>query len=277
MSRVLLCTGVRAETPYYIPSLGIRVWSVEELCYCLRENAYILDEEIVSKDMVTWLEEDCMLPDLANQLRPYLRQPGSMAAYVIGILEYVGYYPKEEIELMAGSFSAAGSASDFEKKKKRADLLVESAKYTKAYVEYSRLLRELPENEIGIRADVLHNIGVALTGLFMYNDAAYYFNEAYNYTNSEADFRDYLAAKRMSMSDSEYVKFVADMPDYYMASINLEADVDEILNNWERSAEEADLEELLNLKQLGDSTGYYQEVNRLVEGLKEEYRDFIQV
>ncbi len=277
MSRVLLCTGVRAETPYYIPSLGIRVWSVEELCYCLRENAYILDEEIVSKDMVTWLEEDCMLPDLANLLRPYLRQPGSMAAYVLGIFEYVGYYPKEEIELMAGSFSAAGSASDFEKKKKRADLLVESAKYTKAYVEYSRLLRELPENEIGIRADVLHNIGVALTGLFMYNDAAYYFNEAYNYTNSEADFRDYLAAKRMSMSDSEYVKFVADMPDYYMASINLEADVDEILNNWERSAEEADLEELLNLKQLGDSTGYYQEVNRLVEGLKEEYRDYIQV
>ncbi|MBO7387554.1 MAG: hypothetical protein J6U15_07085 [Lachnospiraceae bacterium] len=277
MSRVLLCTGVRAETPYYIPSLGIRVWSVEELCYCLRENAYILDEEIVSKDMVTWLEEDCMLPDLAAILRPYLRQPGSMAAYVTGILEYVGYYPKEEIELMAGSFSAAGSASDFEKKKKRADLLVESSKYTKAYVEYSRLLRELPENEIGIRADVLHNIGVALTGLFMYNDAAYYFNEAYNYTNSEADFRDYLAAKRMSMSDSEYVKFVADMPDYYMASINLEADVDEILNNWERSNEEAELEELLNLKQLGDSTGYYQEVNRLVEGLKEEYRDYIQV
>lgn len=274
---MLLCTGVRAETPYYIPSLGIRVWSVEELCFCLRENAYILDEEIVSKDMVTWLEEDCDLPDLANMLRPYLRQPGSMAAYVTGILDYVGYYPKEEIEAMAASFSAAGSASDFEKKKKRADLLVESNKYTKAYVEYSRLLRELPENEIGIRADVLHNIGVALTGLFMYNDAAYYFNEAYNYTNSEADFRDYLAAKRMSMSDSEYVKFVADMPDYYMASINLEADVDEILNNWERSTDEAELEEMLNLKQLGDSTGYYQEINRLVEGLKEEYRDYIQV
>lgn len=274
---MLLCTGVRAETPYYIPSLGIRVWSVEELCYCLRENAYVLDEEIVSKDMVTWLEEDCDLPDLANMLRPYLRQPGSMAAFVTGILDYVGYYPKEEVQAMAGSFSAAGSASDFEKKKKRADMLVESEKYTKAYVEYSRLLRELPENEIGLRADVLHNIGVALTGLFMYNDAAYYFNEAYNYTNSEADFRDYLAAKRMSMSDSEYVKFVADMPDYYMASINLEADVDEILNNWERSREESELEEMLNLKQLGDSTGYYQEINRLVEGLKEEYRDYIQV
>ena len=79
------------------------------------------------------------------------------------------------------------------------------------------------------------------------------------------------------MSDSEYVKFVADMPDYYMASINLEADVDEILNNWERSTDEAELEEMLNLKQLGDSTGYYQEINRLVEGLKEEYRDYIQV
>ena len=274
---MLLCTGVRAQTPYYIPSLGIRVWSVEELCFCLRENAYILDEEIVSKDMVEWLSEECALTELAGLLRPYLRQPGSMAAYVTTILDYIGYYSKEETEVIGRSLTVGGSTGDFEKKKKRADLLVESKKYTKAYVEYARLLRELPENEIGLRADVLHNTGVALTGLFMYNDAAHYFKEAYNFTNSDEDFRDYLAAMRMSMTDSEYVRFIADMPDYYMASINLETDVDDILNEWERSNEEAELEEVLGLKSRGDNNGYYQEIGRMVENLKEEYRDYIQL
>lgn len=277
MSRVLLCTGVHAETPYFIPSLGIRVWSVEELCFCLCENAYILDEEIVSKDMVVWIETDCQLPELASFLKPYLRQPGSMSAFVITILEYVGFYSNSEIEAIERSFSVGGETNDFDKKKKRADYLVESSKYTKAFVEYTRLLRELPENEIVLRAEILHNTGVALAGLFLFEEAAFFFKEAHNFTNSDDDFRDYLAAKRMLMSDDEYVRFVADLPDYYMASINLETDVDDILNEWEKSSELADLDELISLKDRGDSTIYYKEINRIVENLKEDYRDFIQL
>ncbi len=277
MSRVLLCTGNRAETPYFIEPLGIRVWSVEELCYCLRENAYVLDEDIVSKDLTEWISKDCGLEELAAELRPCLKQPGSMQAYVTSILKYVGYYSAEEIDLIVKSFVVGGSTDDFEKKKKRADLLVESKKYTKAFVEYQRLLRELPENEIILRAAVLHNTGVALCGLFMFSDAGHFFKEAYNYTNSEEDFRDYLAAMRMILSDSEYVKFIADLPDSYMASINLETDVDDILNDWEKSDELRDFEDFMSVRERGDYQSYYRGINRMVDNLKEEYRDYIQL
>jgi len=277
LSRVLLCTGVHAQTPYFIQSLGMRVWSVEELCYCLCESAYLLNEDIVEKGLVDWIEEECQLPQLSGILRPYTKQPGSMMTFVVSILGYVGYYSEDEIVSISKTLTSGGDTNDFDKKKKRADYLVENKRFLKALVEYERLLRELPENEIIVRADVLHNIGVSLAGLFMFEEAAQYFKEAHNFTNNPDDYRDYLAARRLSMSDSEYVKFIADEPDSYMASINLETDVDDILSEWESSDELSEVDELIDLKNRGDSNMYYKEINRMVENLKEEYREFIQL
>ena len=57
MSPVILCLGKRAEIPYCIPVSGINVYSVEELCYFFGENAFLLDDGIINKHLVEWLEE----------------------------------------------------------------------------------------------------------------------------------------------------------------------------------------------------------------------------
>ena len=41
--RVSVCVGSYAKMPYRIPGLGTDVYSMEELCYCLKENAFLLD------------------------------------------------------------------------------------------------------------------------------------------------------------------------------------------------------------------------------------------
>lgn len=46
MSRVHLCLGRLADNPYTFEKSRVRVFSIEELCFFLRENAYLLDENI---------------------------------------------------------------------------------------------------------------------------------------------------------------------------------------------------------------------------------------
>lgn len=46
--RVSVGVGCYAKKPYRIPGLEIDVYSMEELCYCIRENAFLLDASFLS-------------------------------------------------------------------------------------------------------------------------------------------------------------------------------------------------------------------------------------
>lgn len=277
MSRVLLCTGAHASTPYYFTSLGLRVWSAEEMCYCFFENAFLLEQDIVSKDLIAWIQEELQLPDLAESLRGFVRQPGSMSPFVITILRYVGFYSEEEIDAISKTLVVGASADDYEKKKSRADFLAGSKHYVKALVEYERLLKELPENEIRIRVTILNNIGTVLAGLFLFKDAADSFLEAYRFSGEEEDLNNYLAAMRMALTDEEYVKFIADSQDTYALSIDLEKRMNEVLDAWEVSETYEELQEMEKRKAQGESGGYYSEIYSLIQKLKEDYREYTEI
>ena len=119
MGRVILCTGKTATIPYYFDKFGIRVWSVEELCYCFHENAFLLEQDIVSKKLTNWLAKECELPELAESLTPLLHQKGSLTAFVVKILEYVGFYDVQALTHVSITLQSGASLSDYEKKKKR--------------------------------------------------------------------------------------------------------------------------------------------------------------
>ena len=50
-----LCVGEYCETAYNIEELEIRVYCMEELCYCLKENAFLLDMSIMNDKLVDWI------------------------------------------------------------------------------------------------------------------------------------------------------------------------------------------------------------------------------
>lgn len=277
MGRVLLCAGKVATTPYVFEKLGIRVWSVEELCYCLRENAFLLEQEMVSRRLVEWIGKECDLQELAESLRPFLRQKGNLAAFVIKILQYTGYYDSSILEQVSRTVQSGASLSDYEKKKNRADYLVENQQYGKALREYEWLLTELPEHEQKLRAKVIHNRAVALAELFLFEDASRQFLEAYRLLPEPEYYRDYLAAMRMLYDDKEYISFIAEQPEAYEASLQLEREVDAILEDWEQGEKLQELSELFALKEEGKKTLYYEEIDVRVQAIKEHCREITQV
>lgn len=277
MGRVLLCTGRIAETPYCFEKLGIRVWSVEELCYCLRENAFLLDQEIVSKRLVEWIDAECGLPELAGGLSHLVHQKESLAAFVVKILEYTGFYDSQTITAVSYTLQSGTGLSDYEKKKKRGDFLVENRMFNKALQEYECLLKELPEGEWEVRSGVLHNKGVALAGLFLFEAAAEQFLAAYELNPLQDYYRNYLAAKRMQYDDKDYITFVADLPDAYEISLRLEREVDAILEEWENGEELRKLNELFDLKKEGQTNLYYDEIDMHAQVLRDRYREDTQL
>ena len=139
MGKVLLCVGEYAEVPYYVESIGLRLYSMEELCYYLTENAFLLDRELINRELVDWIDEQCGCKELGRTLYGFLNTQASVSVFVGTILEYVGYVSKQEIDKIQEYLKANAGLSGMEKKKAHADYLVANARYAQAQKEYKEI------------------------------------------------------------------------------------------------------------------------------------------
>lgn len=272
MGKVLLSTGAYAKTPYYLEGLGVRVYSAEELCYVLKEDAFFLDRSIVDRKLIRWIEEELMLPKLAAALYPLLQKKTDPGTFAGIILQYVHLYENDIIKKTEAVYREGAGLSPFEKQKNRVDHLLSDGRYRTAVREYDKLLKELPEEEKLLSTAIYHNKGVVFSRLFWYEKAAEMFEEAYRRNGEEEELTAFLTAKRMQLPEKEYVAFVTGSPDYYEASMQLEQRLEKAAEDWQQSEEKRNTEELLFKRQTEEASYYYSEMAKNIESLQEEYR-----
>ena len=281
MMRLSVCVGEYAKIPYCIAGLEIPVYCMEELCYCLRENAFLLDTTLMEDSLVNWIAEECGVKDLAQELYPLVRKQGSLSAFVTLILEYVGLYSHDVIRDVEQVLKEGSGLSGMEKRKNQIDYLVRKGKYPLAVHRYDNLLSGWQEDDgkdarqpgCQVKAAILHNKGVALTGMMEYMAAADCFLEAYGVDQNPEHYRAYLAAKRTGMSEDEYLGFVAQQPDSYEESLELEKEIERIEGKFRDTEAGRKLADLQEWKTGGDKQKYYGEVERITCLMKENYRN----
>lgn len=282
MSLVVLCLGKRAESPYCVPVSGVNIYSVEELCYFFGENAFLLDDSIVSKNLVEWLEKQCVLPELAELLYPLCKGEKSVEQFVRTIVEYTGYFIGEDEEKVVSAVRDCAGRSVGERKKTRADYYLENNKYELAIKEYELLLRESREeygqsiDNVPFYGDVYYGMGMAFAKMFLFKQADYYFEKAYDILKDEKVAFNMLAAKRLYMSEQDYICYIADYPEFFMASQELEERLNASEKMWQVSEKKKQLEDLKECKSIGESQLYYEEIDRMTNRLKENYRRCLQ-
>lgn len=272
LSRVLLCLGEYAEKPYFVERAYINVYSVEELCYCLMRNAYLVDEEIMDENLPDWLERECGLKSLAGKLRQIKEDGGTPGDYAGMILDYVGYGSREEIEKAKEEMNKGTGLSLYEKRKARADHLAENKKLASALKVYEGLMEELPEEEKELRANILYNRGVVYARLFRFRDAAESFRQSYEQVEREDACISYLAACRMYMEESEYLNFTAVGGQGHKQALKVEKLMEEALDTFEGTQESRMLFTLKVCREEENSVSYEEEVRKIADGLKEQYR-----
>ena len=175
---IRLCIGEYASVGYEPEDMGIKVYSLEELVYFVRENAVLLDSGFMDESLGEWLAVECKLQELGDELRKASRKRVSLKSYVGILLEYAGFYSKEINEQIETIIVENSNLSIYEKKKARGDALVQKGHYGKAGREYAKLLQMLPEDMTVLRGEIYHGCGVCLAKMFYFKLAGEYFLKA---------------------------------------------------------------------------------------------------
>lgn len=285
--RVSVCVGKYAKIPYCIPGLEINVYSMEELCYCMREHAFLLDLSLMNDRLLDWIEKECGLRELAKALHPLVHRQGSLSAFVLAILRYVGFYNETLVQETEQVLRQGAGLTGLEKRKSQVDYLVQKKRYRQALREYDELLKNLETEQASVAskpgiggnspgareflAKIWHNKGVAYAGLMLYGRAAECFRQAYEWNGSDGYCTDFLAAKRMELSEEDYVAFVAAHSEWHFHTLELEKKLEHTLGEWEQ---QPDYLRLYNRKELKNRNigQFYEDNERITQALKDSYR-----
>ena len=281
--KAYLCVGEYSSVPYLIQGLETRVYCMEELCYCLKENAFLLDRTLMNDELLGWIRTRCGLPDLADFLDPMVHRQGSLSTYVSAILQYVGLYEADVIRQVEQILRRGASLSSLEKRKEQIDYLVNKNKYLAAIRGYDGLLlrwAEFGEKGLSVsgeelKAGIYHNKGVAYARLMLYEQAGDSFLSAYRITGNEEEYLCFLATKRLSLPERQYVSFASGEMEHYELTLELEKKMEELQKEFLLQPEMLMIRQRQAYRDAGDERSYHEEGENMIRMLKNGYRQSV--
>ena len=192
MGKVILCSGVYADGPFEVRG-GRLVYSIEELCYYVYENAIKLEEDFFSTELIRWLREKAAMTEIAEKLEFLLENNYSFKDRVVALLCSADYYTEEEIIGLIKKMNAWENLPVWRKKKLQADEYLMEGHYTKARSEYESILgiEGIDDADTG---SVYHNIGVAKMHTVTAGEAAGDFYRAYQIGGNHESLKSALIA-----------------------------------------------------------------------------------
>ena len=272
---IRLCIGEYASVGYEPEDMGIKVYSLEELVYFVRENAVLLDSGFMDESLGEWLAVECKLQEVGDELRKASRKRVSLKSYVGILLEYAGFYSKEINEQIETIIVENSNLSIYEKKKARGDALVQKGHYGKAGREYAKLLQMLPEDMTVLRGEIYHGCGVCLAKMFYFKLAGEYFLKAHTLTGKIASYHQYLWTKRLAMSEGEYVEFLREHEEAYEDSVEMEEYLEQLGVQWEHSHSGMLLQGIQKEKEYRRIAEYQNKLKERVGYLRDAYREMV--
>ncbi len=275
MSKVYLCKGEFAENPFFIEKQRLKVYSLEELCYYIKENVCILDKSIMTPALIRFLGEDCKITALESELKQVLNRKKSMADFCECILRFDGRTNEQEMERILENIVKSESLDVYEKRKSNADFFVRKKKYLRAMIEYRKLLEETGKKDVVLYSELMHNLGVAYANLFHYKDARDCFAKAYEKGEREESLLCYLATYRMD-DQEEYEKLIDENSKYLQIAATMKQTIEEITTMWEESNQPGNLNNPVYDYEIIDRKERMEQMEQIISAWKSEYRLFLE-
>ncbi len=225
MGKLIRCSGRLAEKPYLFPMTKTRVYSIEEVCYYIRNNIYMMQEEIFDQEFACWLREELDMGVTADKLDQMRADHNNLKDIVVTLCCSCDYYTETQIEQLIKIMDETQNLPLRGRRKIKADSFLKSGSLDKAKQEYESILKSddilgAAEEEYG---DIYHCLGVvcARTGEFLQAAQAFQkayeknrrseSKEAYFYALMLGDLREEFqrAVKELGVSGDEQVYFHA--------------------------------------------------------------------
>ena len=210
--------------------------------------------------------------ELSHQLLQLFQRGCQPGVFVDTILDYTGYCSREDKERIDEVLKGSAGLDQYEKQKRQGDYLMKNGRYQLAVHEYEKLLSILPEAEKELIPSVYHNLGVACCRLFRFESGASYLKKAYELSLREESGIQYLEALREQLTEADYVSFIADHREYYELSMKVEKLYEMARGQFEATRENRMLSALKIYRDEGNTGSYYEEIDKIIARLKDDYR-----
>ncbi len=274
MGTMILCSGARTRKPFVFPATGVRIYSIEELCYYIESHIYFIDRDTFSYALFDWIGKELKLSDRAEKLISLKDQKADFKTILAAVLCSADYYTEAEIKRLIKVVDEVNGMTPIKRSSLRALSYLKNRKYPEAAMEYEKLLNSkeatnmLPE-EYG---DILHNLAIARIHCVGLSEACETFRQAYERNHRKESARQYLYTLKLCNRMEE---FHQKAEEYGIGSEECE----EILLTMEKLFARAEVSEgmlelnkIKNLKDEGRLTEYQKRIDEMLEGWKATLR-----
>ena len=233
MGSLILCHDRHATHPYEITRIHCRIFTIEELCYYLCNNLYLIDYTIMNEQLCTWLDEELGMTDLANALRDVLRLRGSVEKFVLTILKSSRIYREPEMIRIQNVLEHLKNQKDIERQKYKGDNLLESGEVEEAILVYQAILNQEKDESVDDKfyGKIYAGLGAAYGRLFLYQESARMYDRAYQICGDKVLLKPYLYASYKYMSMEEYHILITKQDEYMEVNAQMRRELDEIRKN----------------------------------------------
>ena len=233
MGSLILCHDRHATHPYEIARIHCRIFTIEELCYYLCNNLYLIDYTIMNEQLCTWLDEELGMSELSNALRDVLRLRGSVEKFVLTILKSSRIYREPEMIRIQNVLEHLKNQKDIERQKYKGDNLLESGEVEEAILVYQSILNQEKDESVDDKfyGKIYAGLGAAYGRLFLYQESARMYDRAYQICGDKALLKPYLYASYKYMSLEEYHILITKQEDYMEVNAQMRRELDEIRKN----------------------------------------------
>ncbi|MGI6020559.1 MAG: DUF5716 family protein, partial [Lachnospiraceae bacterium] len=227
---VRLCVEKKVEIPYLVDSIGMMLYSIDELAYFMFNYPELCDGEVINDSLLEWIEKDAGMVRLAGSLRS-LPEKGYFSNFICRVISESGYLRLKEAEGFRNALLKFAGKSEAERLKAKGDVLVELGKYTGAMNAYRKAASGFSESsdtdKIPVVSALYHNIAVIYMKLLMYDMSVEYFKKAYDVYHTREGLKNYMTAAAISMPRSRYEALLRKMH----VGIDLAEEIDRTINS----------------------------------------------
>lgn len=211
MGSLILCHKKRAKQPYVIARVHIRVFTIEELCYYICNNLYLLDDTFMNRRLCEWIREELQMRAMAEILLGELEKGCTVEQFALTILEMSDIYGMSEIHKIQSALERLQNQKEVEKAKLKADSLLESGQYASAIPVYQSIVCEEKDDSVGkeFYGKAYGCLGSAYGKLFLYEEAAEAYKKGFELCEDTDMLKAYLYCCYRSMNPASYVKMLS--------------------------------------------------------------------
>lgn len=210
MGSLILCHKKKAAQPYEITRIHRRIYTLEELCYYICNNLYLIDYTVMNEQLCDWLQEELGLNDMAYTLKSAVKRHGAVEQFVLTILKHSELYTKSEILKMQNVLEKLKNQNEIERRKCMGDNLLESGEVREAILVYQSIIYGEPDESVGklFYGKVYACLGAAFGKLFLYKEAAGMYEKAFGICEEESTLIAYIYCCKRYMTPDEYRRLI---------------------------------------------------------------------